>query len=502
MRTREIPVLVVGAGPVGLSTAAFLAHWGVGAVVIDKRDPTAAPPRAGASLRTLELFRSIGLGPETERLSWTAATPMAGIYKDSAFGATQQVTGLPERYAKRLETCSPVDARQNMTQSEVQRLTLDYLTGRSTVRFGAELTGFEAGDTDVRAEVVDLATGETEEIVAKYLIAADGARSSVRGRLGITMPDRRVVARLNTAFFRADLGNVVEKWGTGACFVRNDSVYATLFSKNGRDQWSSHIMDYPGKPAELTELSEQRTVELLRAAIGDDGIAIDLHSVNAWEAAVGVASELRKGRVFLVGDAAHVQSSAGGLGMNTGIQDGHNLAWKIAAVLAGQAAPRLLDSYEPERLAAIDASLTLSRRMHEGYQDRVDPDRLYDTVAVDYLRGMLCYRYRSGAVADDGTADADVLADVIQPGRRFPHRWADSDRGRVSVLDLIGSRWTLLVGQPVAPDTDIQVLVLPDVIAAGGAVLVRPDGFVGWVATGADRDPKRALHRVLGHRTP
>ncbi|ONI77318.1 FAD-binding monooxygenase [Actinosynnema sp. ALI-1.44] len=497
MRTREIPVLVVGAGPVGLSTAVFLSHWGVRPVVIDKRDPTGAPPRAGASVRTLELFRSIGLGAEVERLAWTASTPMAGIFKDSAFGAVQQVSGLPERYATRLETCSPVDARLNVTQSEVQRVALDYLGDRATVEFGVELLDLAANESGVRVEVVDRRTGEPEEIVAEYVIAADGARSQIRQRLGITVPDRTVVARLNTAFFRADLGSIVETWGTGACFVRNEHVYATLFSKNGRDQWSSHIMDYPGKPAELAELSEHRTIELLHAAIGDERVDIDLHAVNAWEAAIGIASRLRHGRVFLVGDAAHVQSSAGGLGMNTGIQDGHNLAWKIAAVLAGDAAPNLLDTYEPERLAAIDASLALSRRMHEGYRNRVDPDRLYEEIAVDYLRGMMFYGYQPD--------DYDVLRDEIRPGHRLPHSWVETDRGRTSTIDLVGARWTALTASAEVRaqfGTEIQAVEVPGV----DAVLVRPDGFVEWVASGDEPDLAAALtgalHRVLGCADP
>jgi 2-polyprenyl-6-methoxyphenol hydroxylase-like FAD-dependent oxidoreductase len=438
-------VLVVGAGPVGLSTAMFLAHWGVRSLVIDKRDPTTAPPRAGASLRTLELFRSIGLGPVLDEVGWLGAPPMCSVFKDSAFGATHHHSGLPPSYAERLDTCSPVDARLQLTQVEVQRMALDYLDGG--VRFGVGLLGFDADDTGVRARTT------AGEITAQYLVGADGANSGVRDALGITMPDRTVVARLNTAFFRADLGDVVTEWGTHACFVRNENVFATLFSKNGRDQWSSHVMDYPGKPDGLTELSPDRTVELLRAAIGRP-VPIELHAVNAWEAALGIASAFRRGRVFLAGDAAHVQSSAGGLGMNTGIQDGHNLAWKLAAAVNGDT--DLLDTYEPERRAAAEASLRLSRRMHEGYQTQVaDPDRMYEEIAVDYLRGMMFH------------GQPDVLTDEVRPGCRFPHRWVAPG---VSTLDLLGTRWTRLTGD----EEWLRVTQL----SVEGPVSVRPDGFV------------------------
>ncbi len=444
-------------------------------------------------MRTFELFRSIGLGPALDQFGWSAGAPMKSVFKDRAFGAVQHVSGLPQRYAARLETCTPVDVRRSVTQLEVQKLALDHLD-EGTVRFGVRLRDFDLRDSKVHAHVVDTRSGEPEEIVADYLIAADGAGSDVRERLGITVPDRRVVASLNTAFFRADLGDVVNEWGTGACFVRNEHVYATLFSKNGKDQWSSHIMDYPGKPEGLAELSEQKTVELLRAAIGDDRIDIDLHAVNAWEAALGIASKLRHGRVFLVGDAAHVQSSAGGLGMNTGIQDGHNLAWKIAAVLAGQAAPSLLDSYEPERLSAVEAALALSQRMHEGYQNQ-NPDQMYEAIAIDYLRGMMFYGYRSGAIIDDGPSEADVLTDVPRPGYRFPHHWVEPN---VSTLDLIGARWSVLSATPLqVDDPGIRVHEVSDVVPPGEAVLVRPDGFVAW--HGQPVGLHAALHRILGH---
>jgi putative polyketide hydroxylase len=426
----RIPVLVVGAGPVGLATALFLNHWGVRTLVIDKRDPTTAPPRAGASIRTLELFRAIGLGPEIDRIAWRGAPSLRAVVKDNAFGTVQQHTGLPAPYDERLATCSPIDPRLQLTQVEIQRLALESLPD-GTARFGERLLDFEAGKDSVRVRTTD------GEITAQYLIGADGANSDVRDALGIPMPDRTVVARLNTAFFRADLGDIMTEWGTHACLVRNDDVYGALFSKNGKDQWTLHIMDYPGKPAGLTDLPENKTIELLHAAIGAQ-VPVELHAVNAWEAAVGMAESFRKGRVFLVGDAAHVQSSAGGLGMNTGIQDGHNLAWKLAEVLKGQSS--LLDTYEPERRIAVEASLAMSRRMHEGYQSRSED--LFERIAVDYLHAMMFY----------GPGEVDVLTDEIRPGHRFPHRWVGQG---VSTLDQLGTQWT-----------------------KQGKVLVRPDGIV------------------------
>ncbi|MFD0691676.1 FAD-dependent monooxygenase [Actinomadura fibrosa] len=497
MDALDVPVLVVGGGPVGMATGMFLAHWGAAPMVIEKRDAISPVPRAGTSLRTLEILRAVGLGAAVQEAGRLGGPPMRAVFKDSGLGATLHRTGLPERHTRLLETCSPVDARLILTQDQVQRLALDELRRLGgQVRFGTRLVGLACEDDHVRARVVDAATGREQQIRAAYLVGADGANSDVRGLLGITVPDREVIARLNTVFFRARLGPLTQEWGTHMCFVRNEAVYATLISKDGRDRWSSHIMDYPGKPEGLTELTEARTLELLRAAIGDDTVPIDIEAANAWEAATGMASAFRKGRALLAGDAAHVQSSAGGLGMNTGIQDGHNLAWKIAAVLDGSFAPALLDTYEPERRAAARASLALSRGMHRGYQ-ALDgaPDDLYEKIAADYLRGMMFYGYPP----HDG--DHDVLDDAIRTGHRFPHRWLGSPgTGRVSTLDRAASRWTLFTppgghGEPPA-GLGLQVHDLPGL---DGAVLVRPDGFVAWHGTA--RDGYLPALRDLGLRT-
>ncbi len=518
-------VVVVGAGPVGLSTALFLAERGVRVLVVDKRDPLDGPPRASANVRTLELFRAIGLGPALDRVGWDGPAALRSVVKDSAVGAVRHRAGLPARYADRLTTCSPIDVRRTMTQYEVQRIALEQLRRRGgQVRFGVEFVGLTADAEGVRAQVAETGTGEEHQVVSSYLIAADGAHSRVRNLLGIDVPDRQVAGRLNTAFFRADLRRLLPESATHSCFIRNEQVHCTLFAKGAAgDRWSSHIMDYPGKPAELAQLSPEQTLRLLRAAIGDDTVPIDLIECNAWEATFGIASALRHGRVFLAGDAAHVQSSAGGLGMNTGIQDGHNLAWKLAAVLRGQAGETLLDSYEPERRAAAEASLAVSHGLHDGRQAQ-DTDQLYARLAADYLRGMMFYSYDSGAVHTDTAAEIGVLDDQAVPGRRLPHRWLTDDGHRLSTLDIVGTQWTLLAGPDgsgwLAAATDGIDLQVRQITAAmvdddpavftemagteaDGALLVRPDGFVAWRSDSLPADPhdavRSAVHTALGH---
>jgi hypothetical protein len=186
-----------------------------------------------------------------------------------------------------------------------------------------------------------------------------------------------------------------------------------------------------------------------------------------------MATTFRRGRAFLVGDAAHVQSSAGGLGMNTGIQDGHNLAWKLAAVLSGKAGVSLLETYEPERRSAVRQSLALSQAMHRGYQNLTgDPARMWEKVAVDYLHAMMFYGYRSSAVVGD-IPEVDVLSDEVRTGYRVPHRWLAPDLSTVDLTD-----WTVL-GDKSWTRIDLPCYDL----GWRRAALVRPDGFVAWQGT-------------------
>ncbi|MEU7592978.1 FAD-dependent monooxygenase [Streptomyces sp. NPDC039022] len=541
-----VPVLVVGAGPVGLTTAMFLAQRGVPALVVDKRNPFTGPPRAMSSIRTLELLRAAGLQDTVERTGWYGPEPFQAVFTDSALGDERQHVAPPEPYVRWLRNCSPVDSRLVLNHLQIQRLASDELLRcGGDVRSGIAVTGLEQdadanaypesdSDSDgVRVRLADTTTGEEYGITARYVIGADGAHSTVRRLLGITVPDREVVARLHTAFYRADLptGTPAGLRET-ACFVRNADVYATVFCANGRDRWVSHLMDYPDRPDDtdgIAPLPTDRALALLRSAIGDPGLPVDLTALNAWEAAVGTASAFRRGRVFLAGDSAHVQSSAGGLGMNTGVQDGHNLAWKLAAVLRGQAAARLLDTYEPERRAAVRASLALSRIMHQGYRSLGggDPNALYELAVRDYIRAMMRYAYPSGAVVPPDAAPApDLLSDHVHPGHRLPHRSLETpetlesfkalealENGRTSTLDLVGADWALFAGPHGAPwlpaateaaaalGITLSAHRVPDGtlpgLAPDGAVLVRPDHFVAWRADRLAADPGTAVERTL-----
>ncbi|RJQ82862.1 FAD-dependent oxidoreductase [Pseudonocardiaceae bacterium YIM PH 21723] len=486
-------VVVAGAGPVGLCTAMFLAARGIRVLVVDRRDPLGGPPRAVSSLRTLEILRNAGL--DVDRAGWHGPTPLRNLVKESGIGPVLETASAPARYLDRLRDCSPIDHRHLLNQLDIQRLALERLPGM--VRFPAVLTGFEQDATGVR-----ITLDGAEQVTADYLIAADGAHSPIRERLGIGMPGRFVASRLNAMFFRAELGTAFPEWTERMCFIRNEKVYGTLVSMGSDgDHWSSQIIDYPGKPSELTRFSERQALDHLHAIIGSDSYEIEMLASNPWEAAIGMAERFREDRVFLVGDAAHVQSGAGGLGMNTGIQDGHNLAWKLAAVLRGQAGEALLDSYQVERQQAADRSLALSHGMHRRLTThRDDWDTLWSQIAEDYLRGMMFYDYASAAIIPDDGADPGLFGDWAMPGRRLPHRKLTDES---STVDLVGEEWTLLAG----PDDRWRTSGLRAVRMGAeftelsgtgprGALLVRPDGVVAWRAH-EPTDLRPVLRRLL-----
>jgi putative polyketide hydroxylase len=253
-------------------------------------------------------------------------------------------------------------------------------------------------------------------------------------------------------------------------------------------------------------------VDLVRAGLGDEDIAVEIDDVMRWQATAEVADRFRSGHVFLVGDSAHSMPPYGGDGGNTGIHDAHNLAWKLATVLAGQATPELLSTYEAERrpVAAFTVEQAFAR-----YVARAAPslaahgtDPLVNDAVID-----LGYRYDSTAVITEetggGVLHGDPRASAAQPGSRAPHHVLDRDGTQISTMDLFGRHFVLLHGPAGHPWADAaraaaDTLGVPverhaigdgtglgDVsgtfaeaygIEATGAVLVRPDGFVAWRA--------------------
>ena len=532
-------VLISGGGLVGLSAALFLQYHGVGAVLVERRARASVLPRSrGVHTRTVELLRQIGLERRVQHAAESAL-------KMGAFGGARQGTTLLDATA--LDIGGPAgggpavggpaggglggggaghggpgpSARGRMTGSMdaspshfcfcPQVLLEPVLTGAALergcdVRLGTELTGFTADDDGITGTVTELATGIPATLRAGYLIAADGAMSAVREALGITSWTLEPTHHYLNLFVSADLADLVAGRTFSQCDVANDTVRCLILSKNNTDEWSFHV-EYDPATESIEDYPEQRCVELVRAAIGAD-VDVKLLARSAWDTGVRVADEYARGRVFLAGDAAHQHAPWGGFGANTGIADAHNLAWKLAAVLAGHADPALLDTYQPERrpravLAASQARLRtdfLARYGVRTTSNAADIDRQLDSGAI-----MMRYRYESPAVLGEGAGEDRVAALHGQAGTRVPHAWLDVDWRRASTLDLCGPGFAILANSDAArwraaaagasTETGLSIAVHQIDPSAGlaeagvtwpertglpgdGALLVRPDGHV------------------------
>src|SRR5690606_37812077 len=273
-------------------------------------------------------------------------------------------------------------------------------------------------------------------------------------------------------------------------------------------------------------MTEERALELLRAAIGVPDLPMRIRQIIPWEAEASVASRLNDGRVFLAGDSAHVVPPNGGFGGNTGVQDAHNLAWKLAMVLKGQAGPGLLETYDQERQPVCAFTVD---QAYERYATRVVPERGTENVKphVEDLIIETGYQYRSPAVAGAGPTEEPLFMhpDELRgrAGSRAPHVVLRRGSELISTLDLVRKNLVLLCG----PDgrawrgaaehaakalgvpidfwqvgsgglVDVYERFLDDyALPPAGAVLVRPDGFVAWRTDGPGADPGRALGAAL-----
>lgn len=517
----HFPVIIVGGGPVGLATALLLARHGVRTVLVERRTGTSPLIRATQiSLRTMEIFRGVGLEPAMRRVGLevvASGDPRArtdpgrflprDIVGVSTLAEIEQAEILDDGIREELAIDSPCppfwcgqDRFEPVLRDGARREGAD-------LRFGHKLLSWE-GDGPIRARIRRLADGHEYTVTARFLIAADGARGSITGGLGIPKLGLGAYANRLTIFFRADLTGVLRGRRFFLSMIKNPEFDGSIMQLNEPDRWAAAVelaAAAAGGPAEQPGPHHR---QLVTAGIGDPGVPVRVESVFAWNAEHGVAERYRSGPVFLVGDAAHVNPPAGGYGFNVGFQDAHNLAWKLAAVLAGRAGDELLDTYEVERRPIAEATAIQALLM-----DGVKPERLDGAPRCDARLVIAGYRYRSAAVlgADDGTGTAfpGTFSLAGEPGSRVPHAWLPGrTRRRASSLDLCGDGFTLFTTDPAwcAAAAKLNLITAHRVGAAfarrcgigdRGAILVRPDGFVAWRTSSSTTGRTEALRSVL-----
>ena len=519
----EVPVLIVGGSLVGLSTALFLAHHGVPSLSVERHSGTAIHPRAGHfQLRTLELLRSVGLEEIVRRTSEESYFPNGGI---SAMESVR--TGEIAVYVADLndgvQEFSP-SRRLFVAQDALEPILRERATQLgATVRYGAEVGSVQQTEDGVSAEIRDRATGEVRTVRARYLVAADGWRSPIREQLGIGMHGYGQLSRSATIYFRADCAELLEGTNLGVIYVFNPKLRGFFrFERSGRAGFLAvNTLGDPREPGALDvthDLTADGARELVRTAIGVPDMPVTVDDVAHWEATAEVADRYQVGRIFLAGDAVHALPPNGGFGGNTGMQDAHNLAWKLAMAVRGVAGDELLATYDAER-RPIGQSMI--EQAYTRYARRVTPEVAGDDLPdlIDDLWIEIGYRYRSAAVISEGDDDDALIQDpralAGRPGSRAPHVELRREGRTSSTIDLFGRHFAVLAGADGAPwaaaaagaaervGVPIDAHVLGGEfesaygVSAAGAVLVRPDGFVAFRSRDAVEDPTATLERAL-----
>ena len=526
----EVPVFIVGGSLVGLSTALLLGYHGVRSLTVEYHRGTAIHPRAAqTSQRTMEILRQIGLEEIVRRRSEEQFVQDGGVL------AVETLVGGPIAHYiadlnQGVRDVSPTvrvflsqDALEPQLRKHAEELGAE-------LRFATEMVSFEQDTHGVSAVIRERDSGKTQTVRAQYMVAADGAHSRVRERLGIRMLGHGTFSKSITIYFRAHLAPLVQghKWAVVYVLNRQLSGFFRFEKPFEKAFLAVFTVGDPENPVRdvSTGLTEQRSLELVRAALGTDTIPIAIENVMRWEAAADTAEVLQNGRVFLAGDAVHVMPPNGGFGGNVGMQDAHNLAWKLAFVLKGFAGPELLSTYEPERRPA--GAFTVEQA-YSRYVLRTAPNMSRDglqPVAPD-LNIEMGYIYHSDAIVPEDNNDSRVHENPREskacPGTRAPHVWLQRRGEQISTLDLFGRNFTLLAGPegnawteaardratPLGIELDVHRigengLMDPSGgfpaaygITAAGAVLVRPDGFVAWRAKTDDGASPERIENVL-----
>ncbi|MEE4495780.1 FAD-dependent oxidoreductase [Streptomyces sp. BE230] len=530
----QVPVLIVGGSLVGLSASLFLGRLGVEHLLVEKHAATSTHPRGrGNNVRTMEIFRRAGVEPQIRAAASVLAENHGILQAGSLTGDDQEWLFKEIDPGGALARFSP-SGWCLCSQNDLEPVLLDRAREQGgDLRFSTELMSFEPDGSGVTAALKNRQTGEHTTVRADYLIAADGPRSPVREQLRIGRSGAGDLFHNVSITFRSRrLAEVLGDRRFIVCYLTNPEADGALLPVDNEREWVFHAPWQPDRGETLEDFTDERCAAHIRKAVGAPEIDVEITGKAPWHAAERVADRYARGRVFLAGDSAHEMSPTGAFGSNTGIQDAHNLAWKLAAVLRGEAGPGLLDTYEAERrpvarATSERASARSGEHSHPGY---AAPPTVGGGKRGGMLNVALGYRYVDGAVLGVGP-DRPVVPEGVQltgePGSRAPHLWVRRAGERISTLDLYERSFVLLTdaadvawrqaaarvgerlgvrldafGIGTGPGGDLEPEAGADWAeahgtSAEGAVVVRPDGFVAWRAESGVEDAEAALYAVM-----
>ncbi len=511
----HVDVVIVGAGPTGLTAAHLCARLGLSAIVLERRDgPQRSPAAHVVNARTFEIWRQAGvdMGPVLDQC--LPPEEAGEVHWVTKLGG-EVVGSLPfERQGDEMLTVTPTPIR-NLSQHRLEPLLL---SSDLDVRYGHRWTAMTERPDGVTVEV-DGPQG-TYRVDAAYQLGADGAGSAVRRSLGIELTGPRTIQSFVMVHLGADFRSLVGD-ALGVLYFLVDPVVGGTFVCHGADREWVFMYGWDPELEPIEAFTEERCRGLVSAALADPAAEFEVLGISNWHMSAQIADAYRSGRSFLVGDAAHRFPPTGGLGLNTGVADAHNLAWKIAAVEAGRADPSILDTYEAERRPVArfncDQSLANAFKLIEvpiafGFTDDpndsarilgevlADPARRAavrtaiagQAIHFDLLGLQLGHVYDGPLVVGDDTM-ADTLDEPARdylpssrPGGRLPHAWLDADTSTLDLIDLARPTVLLRAGTepPVLPDQAMTRMVDADVwddafgIASDLCLVVRPDQHV------------------------
>ena len=542
MSIRTAEILIIGAGPIGLTLALDLGLRGIEVMLVDcKADLLRLPKMERSNPRTMEIFRRLGIADEIRAAGYPADVPMDVCIVTSM----AEPPLLHQKYPSVAETRARIAACHDGTMPRepyqlISQYTLEpILLARVktlpnvTLRFQTEFVSLTQDENQVTVTLRNLADDELEVMRVPYVAACDGASSPVRKELGIKMAGAAQLGAVTNVFFRCE--DLFEKAtvppGRHYCFAglgAGGGAAGTLIVQDDRKHFAYHTVTPP-----TGDLAQE-----IRRLTGLD-IQPEILHAGTWVQHMLVAERHSLGRVFLAGDANHIYIPAGGLGMNTGIGDAINLGWKLAAVLRGSGGPGLLESYHDERGAvarrniaavahAVDGvrqwrgmpitneirlDTEAGRAMRESFTRTAEPlnRRVYEMHGAD-----LGYRYVSAVICDEPGEppedDSYRYQPSTWPGAHLPHVWLEPG---VGLFDVLGLGYTLLRLGDHAADTaplaavfaereiPLKILEIDSAeireVYQRDLVLVRPDLHVAWRGDELPSDVTALAARVTGH---
>ena len=534
----QVPVLIAGGGLTGLSAALFLLQQGIRPLLIERHATTSIHPRSrGFDVRTMELFRELQLDGAI-REAGAALAPAWGMYVgDSLPAILSQVGGTLNKVKhpielpglEKLAALSPVSGArctQDLCEPILQQAAIDR---GADIRFNTELLSFTQNDDYVTAYIRYRDTGITETVTCRYMIAADGANSPITRELCADTTGPGVLGHLLNIYFEAPLGKYVQGHEFSLGVIERPGISGLFTTINNSNKWVLHL-HYDPQQEKPEDYSTERLERIIREVIAIPEVPVRIVSMLPWKPTAKAVTNMQHGRIFIAGDAAHQMTPYGGKGAASGVQDVHNLAWKLALVLQHKAHPSLLTTYSPERQpvglrnALLSGEMTDEKGLVKARQMMKQMENLSEAATLTTMIhriGIPDYGYTSAAIAGKPIMAApDLINAGGQPGTRVPHQWLHENNTRISTLDLAVTHFTLVTTdttthwQEAAAKMEVQfrialpVKVIHDEqwtaaahLEAGMALLIRPDGFVAWHSADATHTLEQAFKRILGLKT-